>query len=98
MSVIFDPFMGYIYNQDGIFYKNPQSIDFCPTHPYTLSTVTRLIHFASFHFIRPVMVRQAWLADILAIHRPSIKGLDRITSLDQALGGTRVEDNLKKKS
>ena len=33
--------MGYIYNQDGISYKNPQSIDFCPTHPYTWRTLRR---------------------------------------------------------
>ena len=30
-----------------------------------------LIHFVSYHFIHPVMVRQAWSVGILAIHRPS---------------------------
>ena len=37
------------------------------------------------------MVCQAWSAGILAIHRPSIKGLHLITSLDRALCRTRVE-------
>ena len=42
-----------------------------------------LIHFVLFNFIRPVMVHQGWSAGILAIHRPSIKGLLRISSLDR---------------
>ena len=44
-----------------------------------------LISFILFNFIRPVMVRQAWTAGILAIHRPSIKRLHRISSLCPAL-------------
>ena len=37
------------------------------------------------------MERQAWSASILAIHKPSIKGLHRISSLVRALCRTRVE-------
>ena len=44
---------------------------------------THLIRFIS---SVPVMVRQVWSAGIRAIHRPSIKGLHRISSLDPRLG------------
>ena len=51
----------------------------------------------SFRFISspPVMVRQAWSAGILAIHRPSIQGLHCISSLDPTLGQTRVQGELR---
>ena len=43
-----------------------------------------------FHFFSsaPVIVCQAWLASILAIHRPAIQGLHRISSLDPPLSDT----------
>ena len=46
-----------------------------------------LIHFVQFYLIRPVMV-----AGILAIHRPPIKGLHRISSLDPARCRTWVDN------
>ena len=53
------------------------------------STITS---FISFHFISSVMVRKAWSAGILAIRRPTLKGLHPILSLDQALYRKRLED------
>ena len=47
-----------------------------------------LIHFIS---TAPVMMWQAWSAGILAIYRPLIKGLHRISSLDPVLCRTRVD-------
>ena len=49
--------------------------------------------FISFHFISytPTMVRQAWSAGNLAIRRPSIKGLHRISSPNPALCRTWVD-------
>ena len=44
-----------------------------------------------------VMVRQAWSAGTLATHGSIILGLHRISSLDQTLCWTRVEDINKKK-
>ena len=50
-------------------------LPFTPATDFIASFLhTHLIHFVS---SAPVMVRQAWLAGILAIHRPSIKGLHR---------------------
>ena len=48
----------------------------------------------SFHQL-PVTVRQAWSVGILAIHRPLIKELHRISSLDPVLCLTRAEDKNK---
>ena len=55
-----------------------------PCHNFhsTISPHSSLL-FSSFHQ-PPVMVHKAWSA-VLAIHRPSIKGLHRISSLDPAL-------------
>ena len=55
--------------------------------------ISTFISFISFHVISfaPVMV-QAWSADFLATHRPPIKGLHRISSLDLVLCRKRVED------
>ena len=47
----------------------------------------------SLHF--PVMVRQAWSARILVIHRPLVKGLHRILFLNPTLCRTRLEDIFK---
>ena len=52
------------------------------------STLNSFISFSSV----PVMKRQVWLAGILAIHKPWMKGLHHFSSLDQALCQTQVED------
>ena len=39
-----------------------------------------------------MFVRQAWSAGFFAMHRPSVKGLRHISSLDPALCQTRVEE------
>ena len=63
----------------------------CFPHPqiYSTNSPPRLIHFVSFV---PVMMHQAWLASILAFHRPSVKELHHISSLNPALCLTLVED------
>ena len=45
---------------------------------------THLIHFVDFVSSVPVLVRQAWSVGRLTTHRPSIKGLHHISSLDPA--------------
>ena len=66
---------------------------FLPFSPATNFIPTYLHnHLIHFNHPPPVMVRQALSAGILAIHRPSIKGLHRITSLGPVLPPTRVED------
>ena len=65
-----------------------------PLPKISLYHLSALISFISFHFISsaPVMVLQAWSADILAIHRPSFKELHCDSYLDSALCRTRAED------
>ena len=74
-----------------VFSLFPPVINFIP-----LFLHANLIHFV-FHFISstPVMVCQALSACILANHRPSVKGLNYISSLELALCRTRVEENNK---
>ena len=64
-----------------------------PHHKFRFTISPQSSHSFSFiSFIRHMMVRQAWSPDILAIHRLSIKGLHRISSLDLVLHQARVED------
>ena len=63
-----------------------------PYHKFHSTISTHSTH--SFRFISsaPLIVRQAWSAGALAIHRPILLGLHRISSLDPTLCWTRVED------
>ena len=59
------------------FLRFSPATNFIPRFPHA-----NLIHFVS---SAPVMVRQGWSTGILAIHRPSMKGLHRSSSLDPNL-------------
>ena len=65
-----------------------------PLPQITFHNFSTLTSFISLHFISSglMMVRQAWSASIPSIHRLSMKGPHRITSLDPTLCWTRVED------
>ena len=63
---------------------------FPPCHKFHSTISAHSLHsfrVISFH----VVVRKAWSADVLTIHRSLIKGVHRILSLEPALCGSRVE-------
>ena len=68
---------------------------FLPFSP-TTSFIPPFLHIHHFHFrfisSAPMIVRQAWSAGLLAIHKLSIKGLNRILSLGTGQCLTRVEN------
>ena len=76
-----------------------RSLDrFFSEFPPSTNSIPQFLHtdlILSFNFISsaPVMMRQAWSADILTIHSPLTQGLHCISSRDPALCRTRIENH-----